>query len=123
MTLIGTDPDDPELSAVNAWKVVQELKITCAGNLFVKTHPKSKNLWADAPQNPEQGHRRVRSRSATMTDLTKAQEDHQRRQGLAGLPETKAINRAVHPEYSADGDGSVDLAVGRQDRASRRSWS
>ena len=24
-----------------------------AGNLFVKTHPKSKNLWADLPMNPE----------------------------------------------------------------------
>jgi nitrite reductase (NO-forming)/hydroxylamine reductase len=23
------------------------------GNLFVKTHPKSKHFWADAPQNPD----------------------------------------------------------------------
>jgi nitrite reductase (NO-forming)/hydroxylamine reductase len=32
---------------------VQELKMPGAGNLFVKTHPKSKNFWADAPMNPE----------------------------------------------------------------------
>ena len=25
------------------------------GNLFIKTHPKSKNLWVDAPLNPEPG--------------------------------------------------------------------
>ena len=24
-----------------------------AGNLFVKTHPKSTHLWADMPMNPE----------------------------------------------------------------------
>ena len=35
------------------WKVVQELKTPGAGNLFVKTHPKSKHLWTDMPMNPE----------------------------------------------------------------------
>ena len=30
-----------------------ELKNHGGGSLFVKTHPKSKNLWADAPLNPE----------------------------------------------------------------------
>ncbi|MBV5336054.1 nitrite reductase, partial [bacterium] len=50
ITLIGTDP---EKHPDQAWKVVAELKNHGAGSLFVKTHPKSNHLWADAPLNPE----------------------------------------------------------------------
>jgi nitrite reductase (NO-forming)/hydroxylamine reductase len=35
------------------WKVVEELPMAGAGNLFVKTHPKSTHLWTDLPMNPE----------------------------------------------------------------------
>jgi nitrite reductase (NO-forming)/hydroxylamine reductase len=50
ISVIGTDPEgNPQ----NAWKVVQELKNHGANSLFVKTHPKSANLWADAPLNPD----------------------------------------------------------------------
>ena len=37
----------------------------------------------------------------------------------SGLPESKAIRRAVQPEYNADWRRSVDLPVGRQDRPVR----
>ena len=49
ITLIGTDPvGHPD----NAWKVVEVLKGQGGGSLFIKTHPKSKNLYVDTPLNP-----------------------------------------------------------------------
>jgi len=101
LTLIGTAPEDPKFKD-NAWKVVEELKMPGAGNLFVKTHPKSKNLWADAPQNPEKD---IAESVAVydINDLTKKPEIINIAK-LAGLPESKAIKRAVHPEYNEPGD-------------------
>ena len=98
ITLIGTDP---EKNPQSAWKVVQELKHMGAGNLFVKTHPKSKNLWADAPQNPEKD---IAESVAVydLTNLDKAPEIINVAK-LAGLPESKAIKRVTQPEYSKDG--------------------
>jgi nitrite reductase (NO-forming)/hydroxylamine reductase len=50
IVLIGTDPEGhPE----QAWKVVQTLSGQGGGSLFVKTHPKSTNLYVDTPLNPE----------------------------------------------------------------------
>ena len=98
VTLIGTDPEKhPE----SAWKVVQELKTPGAGNLFVKTHPKSKNLWVDAPQNPEKD---IAESIAVydLTNLDKAPEIINVAK-LAGLPESKAVKRVTQPEYSKDG--------------------
>ena len=100
VTLIGTAPEDAKYKG-NAWKVVQELKVPGAGNLFVKTHPKSQNLWVDLPQNPEKD----LAESVyvfDLKDLSKAPQQINVAK-LAGLPESKAIKRAVHPEYSADG--------------------
>jgi nitrite reductase (NO-forming)/hydroxylamine reductase len=52
ITFLGTDPDGhPD----NAWKVVRTLKGQGGGSLFVKSHPKSKNLWVDTPLNPDPG--------------------------------------------------------------------
>ena len=51
ITLIGTDPEGhPQY----AWKAVDVLKGQGGGSLFVKTHPKSSNLWVDSPLNPEE---------------------------------------------------------------------
>jgi nitrite reductase (NO-forming)/hydroxylamine reductase len=50
IALIGTDPVKHK---ANAWKVVQYLDGQGGGNLFIKTHPKSKNLWIDTPLNPD----------------------------------------------------------------------
>ncbi|MBE0591535.1 MAG: c-type cytochrome, partial [Gemmatimonadales bacterium] len=49
VALIGTDP---EKHPDHAWKVVQSLEAQGGGNLFIKTHPKSRNLWVDTPLNP-----------------------------------------------------------------------
>ncbi|WP_323001046.1 cytochrome D1 domain-containing protein [Denitromonas sp.] len=113
ITLIGTDP---EKHKDNAWKVVQEIKHVGAGNLFVKTHPKSKHLWADAPQNPEKSLAESvavysiadLSKPPVMLNVAKD----------SGLPETKAIKRAVHPEYSADGtEVWISLWGGKTDQS------
>ncbi len=99
ISLIGTDPVKHKK---HAWKVVAELKNHGAGSLFVKTHPKSKNLWVDAPLNPE----KEIAESVTVYDirnLDKAPEVINIAK-LAGLPESKAVKRAVHAEYNATGD-------------------
>ena len=50
ISLIGTDP---EKHPQQAWKVVQTLTGQGGGSLFIKTHPKSQNLWVDTALNPE----------------------------------------------------------------------
>ncbi|KAF0222361.1 MAG: nitrite reductase (NO-forming) / hydroxylamine [Rhodospirillaceae bacterium] len=99
ITLIGTDPEKhPEF----AWKVVEELKNHGSGSLFVKTHPKSSNLWADAPLMPE----REAAESVTVydiNDLAKGPEVINVAK-MAGLPESKAVKRTVHAEYNETGD-------------------
>lgn len=50
IAIIGTDPaKHPQ----HAWKVVQTIKGQGGGSLFIKTHPKSKNLYVDTPLHPE----------------------------------------------------------------------
>ncbi|MDH3917669.1 MAG: nitrite reductase, partial [Rhodospirillales bacterium] len=50
VALIGTDPKKHKKYA---WKVVESLEGQGGGSLFIKTHPKSKNLYVDTPLNPE----------------------------------------------------------------------
>jgi nitrite reductase (NO-forming)/hydroxylamine reductase len=104
VTLIGTPSEKKEHAKFkgNAWKVVEELKVPGAGNLFVKTHPKSTNLWVDLPQNPE----RELAEAVFVFDLRDLSRAPRKLDVArdAGLPEMKAIRRAVHPEYNNRGD-------------------
>ncbi len=51
VTFLATDPEGhPE----HAWKVVRVLDGMGGGSLFVKSHPESRNLWVDAPLNPDE---------------------------------------------------------------------
>ncbi|GAB3553833.1 nitrite reductase [Noviherbaspirillum agri] len=99
ISLIGTDPVKHPKSA---WKVVEELKNHGGGSLFVKTHPKSNNLWADAPLNPE----REVAESVTVYDIKNLAKGPEviNIAKLANLPESKAIKRTVHAEYNEKGD-------------------
>ncbi|CAA7626037.1 cytochrome D1 domain-containing protein [Magnetospirillum sp. SS-4] len=99
ITLIGTDPVKHK---ANAWKVVAELKNHGAGSLFVKTHPKSNNLWADAPLMPE----KELAESVTVYDIKNLDKGPEviNIAKMADLPETKAVKRAVHAEYNEKGD-------------------
>ncbi len=99
ITLIGTDP---EKHKEHAWKVVAELKNHGSGSLFVKTHPNSKNLWADAPLMPEA----EAAESVTVFDINNLDKGPQviNVAKMAGLPDTKAVKRVVQAEYNDKGD-------------------
>lgn len=96
VSLIGTDPQGhPDA----AWKVVRQLKGQGSGSLFIKTHPKSHNLWIDTPFNPEP----AKSQSVTVFDIrdfAKGYEviDIAKMAGIGAGP-----MRVVHPEYNKDG--------------------
>ena len=118
VSLISTASDDPKFAKYkdHNWKVVQELKMPGAGNLFVKTHPKSKNLWADAPMNPE----REVAESVYVYDLNDLSKAPKRLDVAkdSGLPESKAIRRATHPEYNEAGDEVwISLWGGKTDQS------
>jgi nitrite reductase (NO-forming)/hydroxylamine reductase len=118
VSLISTASDDPKYAKYKEhnWKVVQELKMPGAGNLFVKTHPKSKNLWADAPMNPE----REVAESVYVYDLADLGKEPKRLDVAkdSGLPESKAIRRATHPEYNEAGNEVwISLWGGKTDQS------
>jgi len=117
LTLISTPSDEKKNAKYKEfnWKVVQEVKHV-PGNLFVKTHPKSKHLWADSPQNPDK--ELAESVSIwNMSDLSKPVKVINVAKD-SGLPETKATKRAVHPEYSADGkEVWISLWGGKADQS------
>jgi len=98
ITVIGTDPENNPNSA---WKVVRTLKGMGGGSLFVKTHPKSSNLWVDAPLNPDTSI----SQSVAVFDINNLDA------GFEVLPiakwagvDTEGPARVVQPEYNSNGD-------------------
>ncbi len=118
VSLISTASDKKEHAKFKQynWKVVEELKMPGAGNLFVKTHPKSQHLWADMPMNPERENAEVNyvfdikdlSKPPVKIDVAKD----------SGLPETKALRRAVHQEFSQDGtEVWISLWGGKTDQS------
>jgi nitrite reductase (NO-forming)/hydroxylamine reductase len=102
ISIIGTDPEN---NKANAWKVVQEVKNVGANSLFVKTHPKSENLWADAPLNPDP---KIAGSVIVykIADLGNADPKGEVIDiaGAANLGKTKGLQRAVHGEYNEKGD-------------------
>ncbi len=118
VTLISTPSDKPADAKFKQhnWKVVQELPMAGAGNLFVKTHPKSTNLWADMPMNPE----RENAESVyvySLKDLSKPPVKIDVAKD-SGLPQTKALRRATHPEYNEAGDEVwISLWGGKTDQS------
>ena len=97
VVLIGTDP---EKNKANAWKVVRTLKAQGGGSLFIKTHPKSKNLWVDTPLNPDA----AISQSVAVFDINNLDKPYQviKIADMAGLGE--GPKRVVQPEYNKAGD-------------------
>jgi len=97
ITMIGTDPDKHEQYA---WKVVKVLKGQGGGSLFVKTHPKSKNLWVDTPLNPEPSI----SQTIAVFDIDNLDAGYQ----VLPIGEWAKLGpgpkRIVQPEYNAKGD-------------------
>ena len=97
IVLIGTDP---EKRKANAWKVVRTLKGQGGGSLFIKTHPKSKNLWVDSPLNPDA----AISQSVAVFDIGNLDKPFEvvKIAELAKLGE--GPKRVVQPEYNRAGD-------------------
>ena len=97
ISLIGIDP---EKHPDNAWKVVRTLKGLGGGSLFLKTHPKSKNLWVDTTLNPEESV----SQSVAVWDIDNIDKGYE----LIPIGEWSGIKegpkRVVQPEYNKAGD-------------------
>lgn len=98
IALIGTDPAKHKQYA---WKMVESLKGPGGGALFVKSHPKSKNLWSDAPLNPDP----KISQSVVVYDINNLAA------GYKTLPigewsgiKDDGAKRVVQPEYNKAGD-------------------
>ncbi|MDJ0927209.1 MAG: cytochrome D1 domain-containing protein [Gammaproteobacteria bacterium] len=96
ITMIGTDPEGhPQ----HAWKPVKILAGQGGGSLFVKSHPKSKNLWVDTALNPEE----AISQSVAVFDV----EDLDAGFEVLPIAEWAKLGpgpkRVVHPEYNEDG--------------------
>lgn len=97
ISLIGTDPIKHKQ---NAWKVVRTITGQGGGSLFIKTNPRSRNLWVDTPLNPDP----KLSQSVAVFDI-----NHLDR-GFAVLPIGEwsglgeGAKRIVQPEYNAAGD-------------------
>ncbi len=98
IAIIGTDPSK---NKANAWKVVQSLKGQGGGSLFIKTHPKSTNLWVDTALNPDP---KISQSVAVydIKDLSKAPQIID----IAGCANIKddGAKRVVQPEYNQKGD-------------------
>jgi nitrite reductase (NO-forming)/hydroxylamine reductase len=97
IVLIGTDP---EKNPKNAWKVVRTLKAQGGGSLFIKTHPKSKNLWVDTPLNPGADV----SQSVAVFDLTNLDKPYETVKIAEMAKLGEGPKRAVQPEYNKAGD-------------------
>ncbi len=96
VVLIGTDPIKHKESA---WKVVRKLKGQGGGALFVKTHPKSSNLWVDTPLNPDEKF----NSTVAVWDIKNLDKGYDIIQvgKWSGLP---GPMRVVHGEYNKAGD-------------------
>jgi nitrite reductase (NO-forming)/hydroxylamine reductase len=98
ISLIGTDPAKHK---DRAWKVCQTIDGQGGGNLFIKTHPKSKHLYVDTPLNPDP----KISQSVAVFDTTdlKAGFKVLPIAQWAGITDGGAM-RVVQPEYNKAGD-------------------
>jgi len=95
IAMIGTDPKGHKKYA---WTLVDSLTGMGGGSLFIKTHPKSKNLWVDDPLNPDS----ETYGSVAVFDIDNLHKGYKvinvvKDAGLTG-------GRAVQPEYNAAGD-------------------
>ena len=98
IAIIGTDPVK---NKQHAWKVVQSLKGQGGGSLFIKTHPKSTNLWVDTTFNPDP----KISQSVAVFDIRDLDKPPQIIDiaACAKIADDGA-KRVVQPEYNQKGD-------------------
>ncbi len=95
--LIGTDPEGhPD----KAWKVVRTLDGQGGGSLFIKTHPKSTNLWVDTALNPAE----TISQSIAVFDINNLEAGYEVLPIAEWADLGEGPKRVVQPEYNVKGD-------------------
>jgi nitrite reductase (NO-forming)/hydroxylamine reductase len=97
ITFMGTDPEGHPKSA---WKVVRILDGQGGGSLFVKSHPKSTNLWVDAPLNPDE----AISQSIAVFNIEDLDAGYEVLPIAAWAELGPGPKRVVQPEYNKAGD-------------------
>jgi nitrite reductase (NO-forming)/hydroxylamine reductase len=97
IALIGTDP---EKHRKEAWKVVQTLEAQGGGNLFIKTHPKSSNLWVDTPLNPDA----KINQSIAVFDIKNLDKPYEVLPIADWAQVGEGAKRVTQPEYNKAGD-------------------
>jgi nitrite reductase (NO-forming)/hydroxylamine reductase len=91
ISIIGTDPEGhPE----HAFKMVAKVQALSSGNLFIKTHPKSKWVWVDHPVSKKEVNR------TTLGIFDKANI----KGGIFKTLKVADYGKAVHMEYNKAGD-------------------
>jgi nitrite reductase (NO-forming)/hydroxylamine reductase len=95
--MIGTDPKGhPD----KAWKVVRTLDGQGGGSLFIKTHPKSDNLWVDTALNPGEDI----SQSVAVFDINNLEDGYEVLPIAEWADLGEGPKRVVQPEYNYAGD-------------------
>ncbi|MCC7405249.1 MAG: c-type cytochrome [Bdellovibrionales bacterium] len=84
----------------SAWSVVRTLKGQGGGSLFIKTHPKSKNLWIDTTLNPDE----KLSQSVAVYDIGNLDKGFERVDIATMAQLGDGPKRVVQPEYNEAGD-------------------
>jgi nitrite reductase (NO-forming)/hydroxylamine reductase len=97
ITLIGTDPEGHK---DNAWKVAEILKGQGGGSLFIKTHPKSTNLWVDTGLNPDE----KISQSVAVFDINNLDKGYEVLPIAEWADVGEGPKRVIQPEYNQAGD-------------------
>ena len=97
LAVIGTDPKGHK---DNAWKVVRNLKTQGGGSLFIKTHPKSENLWVDNPLNPDT----AISQSVAVYDINNLDKGYEVIKIAEAADLGAGPKRVVQAEYNKAGD-------------------
>ena len=97
ISLIGTDPKGhPD----QAWKVVRKLQGQGGGSLFIKTHPKSKNLYVDTALNSVE----KLSQSVAVFNIDKLDAPYTVLPIAEWAELGEGPKRVVQPEYNKAGD-------------------
>ena len=95
ISLINTDVNSDQ-----AWQVVRTLTGQGGGSLFLKTHPKSRNLWVDTPLNPDPDI----SQSIAVFDIENMDKGFERIPIAEWAGISDGPRRVVQPEYNKAGD-------------------
>ena len=79
---------------------MQTLEGQGGGNLFIKTHPKSRNVWVDTPLNPDA----KIAQSVAVFDINALDKKAERLPIAEWAKLGEGAKRVVQPEYNKAGD-------------------